>query len=74
MQTISHRGLGRWRANKDVLRNLGSPYVSTRKVVREVQVAKPQDLEDGDRDGGVSCSSGEASNDRGAKSWQIVTV
>jgi hypothetical protein len=37
-----------------------------------VQVLKPQDFGERDMDGGVSRSSGEASNDRGAKGWQIV--
>ena len=57
----------RQRASKDLLRNLGSPQISTRKVVIKVQAVNPRGLNEGSMDGGVSRSSEEASNDRGAK-------
>jgi hypothetical protein len=45
-----------------------------KEVVREAQVVMPQGLVEGFMDGGASGSSGEASNDRGAKRWRIMTT
>lgn len=72
LKDISHRGRRRQRVNRDKYRNLGSPYISTKEVVSRIQVLKPQDFREGNTDGGVSRSSDEASNARGAKGWQIV--
>ena len=52
---------------------MGSPDVPARKQYAEHKwKKKPQGAEEGHRDGGVGCSSEEASNDRVAKSGQIV--
>jgi hypothetical protein len=66
----SHRGLGRWRVCKDKQRNLGDPYFPAKEAVFVMQELKPQASGKGGVEVGVSDSSGEASNDRGAKRWQ----
>ena len=70
---INHRGRGRWRVCSGKCRNLGSPCVSLLLGgVSGVQVWSTQGFGNEHLGGGAGCSSDEASNDRGAKSWQVV--
>ena len=71
-QNISHRGFNRQRVNREKQRNLGSPYITAGIVVANVQAPRSVRRLRWYEDGGVSHSSGETSNDRGAKGWQIV--